>query len=293
MVKVEPITNYPCETGHLNSYLKLQKKMFHEVTFAAHLTYLWAPTLEFTLGRWICSVHGGLPSAINIIILCPLFKGDANVQSVHTGKDGILKVLWMPLLRPSLINPVGLQPSWLSLLSLVFKTEWVALVSTKNSTGFLHVQCQLGLLGVSSPASRPILLNLFGPSALKCSGWDLPFTSLCGDSEGVLFPNVPLVHLGRTDWVLVSLAGCPLMGARACSLESRVSVGGLVQIFLLTDWPWRETASRWPCLWAFYPPLCLVIKHLVGNLDQVRGRKLMSSVRGTLGNEIRQDCLPF
>lgn len=166
-------------------------------------------------------------------------------------------------------------------------------MSTKNSTGFFHVQCQLGLLGVSTPAPSPIVLNLFGPSAFKCSGWDLPFTSLCGDSEALLFPSVPLVHVGRTDWVLVSLAGCPLMGARACSLESRVSVRGLVQIFLLTDWPWRETASRWPCLWAFYPPLCLVLKHLLGNLDQMRGRKLMPSARGTLGNEMQQDCLPF
>lgn len=117
------------------------RKKFHEVTFAAHLTYLWAPTLEFTqqmdlLCPW------GLPSAI-IIILCPLFKGDANVQSVHTGKDGILKVLWMPLLRPSLINPVGLQPSWLSLLSLVFKTEWWLWCRLRIWQAF-HVQCQLG-----------------------------------------------------------------------------------------------------------------------------------------------------
>ena len=82
-------------------------------------------------------------------------------------------------------------------------------MSTKNSTGFLRVQCQLGLLGVSRPASSPIVLNLFGPSAFKCSGWDLPFTSLCGDSEALLFPSVPLVHMGRGDWVLFPWLGVP------------------------------------------------------------------------------------
>ena len=34
-----------------------------------------AQTLGFIPGRWICSAQGGLPSAINIIILCPLSKG--------------------------------------------------------------------------------------------------------------------------------------------------------------------------------------------------------------------------
>ena len=140
-------------------------------------------------------------------------------------------------------------------------------------------------------ASTPIVLSLFGPFAFNCSGWDLPFTSPCGDSDDVLFPSVPLVHVGCTDWVLISLSWCPLMGARAYSLESRVSNGWLVQILLLTDWPWRETASRWPCLRAFYPPLCLVIKHLVGNLDQVRGRKLMPSV-GALG-EMKYNRIAF
>lgn len=151
-----------------------------------------------------------------------------------------------------------------------------------------------GALGVSSPASRPILpANLFGPSALKCSGWDLPFTSLCGDSEGVLFPNVPLVHLGRTGlgpsflgWVsldgsqglltgIKSLCGwfSPDFPADRLTLEGKQPVGGLACGLLSSS--------------------VLIIKHLVGNLDQVRGRKLMSSVRGTLGNEIRQDCLPF
>ena len=36
---------------------------------------VWAQTSGFTLRRWNCSVWGGLPSAINIIILCPLSKG--------------------------------------------------------------------------------------------------------------------------------------------------------------------------------------------------------------------------
>lgn len=108
-------------------------------------------------------------------------------------------------------------------------------MSIKNLTDFLHVQYQLGLLGVSRAASTPIVLSLFGPFAFNCSGWDLPFTSPCGDSDDVLFPSVPLVHVGCTDWVLISLAWCPLMGARAYSLESRVSNGWLVQILLLTD----------------------------------------------------------
>ena len=42
---------------------------------AAHPTSPCTHTLGFTLGKWTCCIRGGLFSAINTVILCPLSKG--------------------------------------------------------------------------------------------------------------------------------------------------------------------------------------------------------------------------
>ena len=77
----------PCITGAMLNSLLTERVLFCTLKHAcfrwtitglaltACPTHLWAQTSGFTPGRSICSVHGGLNSSINTVILHPLSKG--------------------------------------------------------------------------------------------------------------------------------------------------------------------------------------------------------------------------
>ena len=157
------------------------------LAFLAHPTSPWAQTSGFTLERLIYSVWRSLSLAINIIILCPLSKGipvfslSPNIWILtpnlcktplpskgirHSGtyrKEwvicvdpiNILMVLWMPILRPSLLSPL-----------LFYNTcHWVCLIWCSESSKWHWCWIRMPLFFPLCPASARAPQGSVGISA--------------------------------------------------------------------------------------------------------------------------------
>lgn len=155
----------------------------------------------------------------------------------------------------------------------------------------------LGVIwSASLGAPIPVILHLSGPSGFKDSGLICHFHLSLGMARAFSFPVsfFLLVYTWCTDWVLVLLAFYPLVGLGEIAHQRWESLGRWSRFSCwLVDAGGQQPVDGLAS-GPFYPSLYLVIKQLVGSLDQVRGRKFMPNVRDTLGNEIwPQNCSPL
>ena len=117
-------------------------------------------------------------------------------------------------------------------------------------------------------APGPAILHLFGPSAFKGRGQDLPFLSPLG--KGILSFCVPCVYIWCTDSVLISLACYLWVGVLGLSMEPPWRVHPDSQLTLKGNRQQEGLSLGLFIPWYFL--LCiLVIKYPVGNLNQAKG----------------------
>lgn len=136
----------------------------------------------------------------------------------------IQMALWMPIPWTFPDTPILLQLLWYNSPGLVFRIEWAAPVLTKNLTSFpskssvswnsLWVSWSNSLRHFwpyhSSSLWTICLWGYWLGSVISIPLWDIHYSSV-----------LP-IYIWHTDWVLVSLAFYPSVGAKSHSMESRV-----------------------------------------------------------------------